>query len=388
MADWALFGRDPEYAITGGLPLVSASAVRRHLGVSTAVITTPYTEESWSVLAPQGGLELWRNGRQEFSGLVAERRWSWDAQNAQDVIEVSCVGDEQHLADRLTFPDPLRAADDQTVNDYWTYSGVASTAMQRLISDQAGPTCRADRQVPGLVLGADPGVGPSRSWTGLFAKVLDQLTVMSVASGANLGVRMSTTSGVLTADIVAPRNLAGTIRFSPDLSNVGSIEYVEGAPSLTHALAAGQGDLHTRLRALAVTSDPLSLQWGRQIWSYIDRRDTAVAAELLQAAKDALADGGPTISLAMDLLDSEAATYGRDWDVGDLVTAYVGRPGQSKAATVSDVVREIRFDVDASGAERIRPAIGSFDAKATVPTPTQQQLAAVGRSLGNLIART
>lgn len=382
-----MWARTSTYALDIELPIISASAVRRHLGVDTAVIKTPYTVTAMDRLQPSHGVELWRDGRQEFSGLVSELNPTWDAETGQAVLKADCVGDVQHLADRLVFPDPLRAADDQTVNDYWKTTGPAATAMRKLISDQAGPTCRAERRVPGLVLGTDPGSGVSRTWSGLFNTVLEQLTVMSVASGANLGVRMRTTSGQVTADIVAARNRADDIKFSADLSNLGSIDYKITAPTLTHALSAGQGDLHLRMRKLATTSDPLATMWGRQIWEYIDRRDTADATELLQAANDALANGGPTVSLAVTLLDTEAATYGIDWDVGDRITVYVGLPGQTKVATVVDVVREIRFDVDATGAESIRPAIGSYDAKAAIPTPTQQQLARVGLSLRGLIAR-
>lgn len=388
MAEWSLSSRDSSYRLSGGLPLKSASFVRRHLGVDTAVVTTPLTPEAFELLQPSCGLELWRDGRQEFTGLVAELNAVWDAESGERLLKASCVGDQQHLADRLVFPDPSRPAADQTVNDYWTFTGQASSAMLQLISDQAGPSCHIDRRVPNLVLSPDPSVGASRSWSGLFDSVMDQLTVMSVASGANLGVQVRPNDGSLITTIVAPRNLAGTIRFSADLGNLTGFDYRVGVPTVTHAISAGQGDLHARMRALVATSDPLANMWGRQIWAYIDRRDTAEVAELQQAAEDALANGGPTVSLAVTLIDSEAATYGRDWDVGDLVTVHVGLPGQRSVATVSDVVREIKFDVDSSGAEKIRPAIGSYDAKAAVPTPTQQQLARVGLSLRGLIART
>lgn len=390
--EWIMFARDPGYALNGALPILSAQAVRRHLGVDTAVVQTPFTPEAFGRLQPSCGLELWRDGRQEFAGLVSEVNPTWDATTGQAVLRVQAVGDQQHLADRLTFPDPLRAADDQIVNDYWTYTGAASTAMRQLISDQAGPTCRPERRVAGLVMGADPGVGLVRSWSGLFDSVMDQLTVMSVASGANLGVRMRASRGRLTASIVAPRDMSGSIKFSANLSNLVGVDYRIAAPTVTHALVAGQGELHARVRKMAATSDPLALMWGRQMWSYLDRRDTAEIAELNQAAADALADGGPTVSLVVTLTDSEAATYGTDWDVGDRVTVYVGIPdvnGETRSvATVEDVVREIYFSVEADGSESIRPAIGSFDAKAAIPTPTQQQLAQVGLSLRRLIART
>jgi chitodextrinase len=383
---WSAFARNSSYAPSLALPVMKMQAVKRHLGVSKAILTTPFSEEALASLLPPAGLLLFRNGVQEFSGRVSGLEVSLGELDG-DVIKVQAVGDEQDLADRLVFPDPLRAPDDQTVNDYWTYTGIASSAMHQLISDQAGPTCRVDRQVPGLVLGTNPGVGISRTWTGLFGSVLDQLVQMSVASGANLGLRMTSTAGTLVADIVAPRDLGTSVRFSTDLSNLSTVDYRLSAPEVTHAVAAGQGDLHLRLRRMAVSVDPTVLSWGRQVWRYVDRRDTADTAELLKAAGDAVIGGGAGVSLAVTLLDSEAATYARDWQLGDRVTVHISRPGSSSVATVTDVIREIAFTVDDDGAETIRPAIGDYDAAAAIPTPTQEQLAEVGRALAGLITR-
>jgi hypothetical protein len=68
-------------------------------------------------------------------------------------------------------PSPLAPATAQTA-DYWTYTGPASTAMWRLINEQAGPAAQASRRVPTLVMGDDPGVGASRLWSEQWAPVL------------------------------------------------------------------------------------------------------------------------------------------------------------------------------------------------------------------------
>ena len=241
----------------------------------------------------------------------------------------------------------------------------------------------------GLTLGDDPGTGVSRTWSALFnsdGNALGTLQKMSVASGANLGLRMTASAGVLRVDITAPRNIPTAV-FSADLSNLVAYDYSESAPTVTHALSAGQGDLKARQRKLAATTDPIALQWRRQRWSYIDRRDTADVAELLQEAQDALGEGGPTVSLTVTLTDSDAATYGVDWQLGDRISVYVGLPGLPKPAVVADVVREIQFEVDEMGAEKIRPAIGSYDATAVIPTPTQRQLSLLGAKLSSLEAR-
>jgi hypothetical protein len=361
--------------------------VRRHLGVSTCVLTTPYTEARYASLQPGHGVELYRDGRQEFTGLVAALDLDWDGQTGQRTITVQAEGDETVLADSLVFPDPLRAADDQTVNDYWktrvagtATAKTASAAMYQLISDMVGATAKADRQITGLTLGADPGVGLSRIWSALFNEkdnALGTLTAISVASGA----------GVLTVTVVQPRNLASAVRFSADLGNLVGFHHHIERPKVTHALAAGQGDLHLRVRKLVATVDAFALSWGRRIWAYIDRRDTADTTELTAAATDALEDGVPSVSLTCDLRDTVGARYGVDYDLGDKVTVYVGFPGETKVATVADVIREIAFEVFPTGAERITPAIGSWDAKAVIPTPTQKQLLRVGQRLAGLEAR-
>jgi hypothetical protein len=392
LPQWLAVSRTSSYQLAVTMPILSLSAVLRHLGVGTAVLTTHYTPERWASLAPANGVQLYRNGAVQLSGLVSARQLDWSRESAEPVIKVEVVDDLVHLADRLCFPDPLRAADDQSVNDYWmprsggvAASVQASTAMRTLISEQAGPACAASRQVSGLVLGADPGAGVTRTWSALFTPVLEQLTTMSVASGANLGVRMVTGSGSLTASIVVPSNTG--MKFSADLSNLVGFSYREEAPTITHALSAGQGDLHLRQRHLEVTTDAPSLTWGRQIWSYIDRRDTSDATELTQADTDALAGGVQKVSLTCQLTDSDAATYGTDWQLGSIVTVYVGLPDQTRVATITDVVREVSISVDESGAESLEPAIGTYDAKSLIPTPTQVQIARIGAALGSLIAR-
>lgn len=390
---WAAWTRDDDYAPSKSLLIDTANVLRKHVGVDTAVVTTPYDPETWDACAPSTGVLVYRDGLEEFSGPIVTRQVNWDAEtDPRPLITLECQGDGLHLADRPVFPDRSRAADDQTVNDYWTFTGVASTAMWQLISDQAGPTCRADRQVSGLVMGADPGVGISRTWQQLFTGagpngVMDALAVISAASGEDLGVRVTSSAGQLLVDVVQPRDQTDAAKFSADMRNLVGFFYRETAPTVTHALSAGAGTLHARLRKLVVTTSALALSWGRQIWSYVDRSDTSDTTELTQAAQDAIDQGPPTVSLTCTLADTQAAAYRKDYDLGDKVTVYVGLPGQRAAAAVVDVIRQISLSLDNTGKEVIRPAIGSYDAKAIRPTPTQQHLAAVAARVSGINSR-
>lgn len=391
-----MFTRDEELALTGALRISSAKGVTRHLGVDTGVIETPYSEDAYERTAPGCGIVLYRDGQPHFNGLVgSERTMGWDAEQGRPTIKVQLLGDNVHLADRIAYPDPARAGDDQTTFDYWTPrdgTGAAvnvpgSTAMWRLINQQLGPSARAERKVTGLTMGVDPAVGTVRRYEALFQDCMFCLQVFSVASGLDLGVRVTPSGGGLVASIYQPNDSAADVRFSADLSNLVGFGYTETAPDVTYALVPGQGDLHLRARRAATATNPLDTRWGRRIEKVFDRRDEADTTKLQQAADDAIAEGRGQVDLSVTLTDSQAATYGTDWGLGDKVTVYVGLAGQAKAATVVDVVREIAFEVGSDGAETLTPAIGTPDAKAMKPGPSQQALAEIGRRLENYITR-
>lgn len=384
---WTAFARSSSYLPTVALPLLSGQVVVRHVGVGRAVLTTSYTRERWDALQPGNGIIVYRDQRAEFSGPVRALSLTLDESDGRLTIQVEAASDEQVLAERLVFPDPSRAPDAQTVNDYWSYTGKASGAMRQLISDQAGPTAHLGRRVPGLILAGDPNVGASRSWKGLFTsegKLLEKLAAISAASGEDLGVRVLGAGGSLVAAVTQPNDKSDSMKFSVGLRNLRGFTYSLTAPTVTHAVAAGQGDLKTRVRRYAATADPLALEWGMQSWEYVDRRDTSDLAELTQAAQDALVGGGQTIELTVSLTDSQAVSYGADWGLGDRIRIFVGQADEPTVAEVAEVVREITFEIGADGSERITPAVGTADATALPSSPTQRQLRAVGLRLSAL----
>jgi Siphovirus ReqiPepy6 Gp37-like protein len=261
---WQAFSRDAGYQLSGALPIRKASGVLRHLGVDSCELVTPYSASAYARLAPGCGAILQRDGLQQFSGMVgSSRRIEWKA-GAPATITVQLLGDDQHLQDRLVYPSPLLSPSAQ-VQDYWTFTGAASTAMLRLISDQAGPGAQASRRVPTLVMGDDPVVGVSRAWSQQWAPVLETLTSIGVLSGADLGVRMVTTSDGLRADVYVPRDLSAAVRFSAALTNLVGWAYEQQPPSVTFAITAGQGTLAARVRRWAQSVRAADLAWGRRI---------------------------------------------------------------------------------------------------------------------------
>jgi hypothetical protein len=381
---WQAFSRDTAYRLSGALPIISVKGVARHLGVDAVEVVTPYSPDAYGRLAPGCGVVVQRDGIQQAAGMVgSSRRIGWDASAGEATITVQCLGDDQHLADRLVYPTPAAAATAQTDN-YWTYTGPASTAMWELIRQQASTGAQTARRVPTLVMGANPGVGASRLWSEQWAPVLDTLTAWGIVSGADLGVRVVSGVDGLRADIYAPRDVSAGVRFSASLTNLVGWDYEQLPPSATYVIAAGQGDLATRVRRVSSSVAAPDLAWGRRIERYVDQRDEADTAKLQTAADDELAQGIGTVSLAIDARDTGTARYGVDWNLGDRVTVHIGVPGGATAATVVDLIREVAFTVDSRGRETITPAVGTSDAKAVRPGPTQQLLGDVASDLARL----
>lgn len=381
---WAAFSRDSGYQLTGGLPIRSLKAVVRHVGVDTCELTTPYTPEAYGRLAPGCGIVATRDGAQQFSGMVgAGRRIEYDGSTGAAFITVQALGDDVHLADRLVYPSPALDPTAQTA-DYWTFTGPASSAMWALIAQQAGPQAQAARRVPTLVMGADPGVGVSRLWSSQFDNLAATLEAWSVLSTVDVGVRLVSTADGLRADLYVPRDVSAGVRFSASLTNLLGWTFEQAPPSVTYAVCAGQGDLHLRTRRVAQTSNAGDLAWGRRIEQLVDSRDEADTTKLQQNAVDAIVTGTGTAAVTLKARDTLAARYGVDWTLGDRVTVHIGLPGGTTAATVTDLVREVALSVDERGRETITPAVGTNDAKAMQPGPTQAALADVAAGLARL----
>lgn len=381
---WSAFSRDSGYRQTGGLPVVSVKGVLRHVGVDTCELVTPYTPERYGRLAPGCGIVVYRDGLQQFSGMVgSSRKVSFDGTTGAALITVQCLGDDQHLADRLVLPSPQADPTAQTA-DYWTFTGPASSAMWALIAQQAGPQAQTARRVPTLTMGADPGVGVSRLWSSQFDNLADTLEAWSVLSTVDVGVRLVTTADGLLCNLYAPRDVSAGVRFSTNLTNLTGWDLEQQPPTVTYAVCAGQGDLHARVRKVAQTSAAGDLAWGRRIEQYVDSRDEADQTKLQQNAVDAVVGGAGTTAVTLKATDSAAARYGVDWLLGDRVTVHVGLPGGVTAATVTDLVREVAFEVTGNGRETITPAVGTADAKALRPGPTQRALTDVAAGLARL----
>lgn len=374
MSRWTVIGRGRLGELSGAVAHLSLEVVARFNAAGTFRASCAFTPDAWNALsAPRSGLVFYRYGAEVLSGITRMATLTAGSGDPAGTIEVTGVSDEAVLADTLVYPDPAASGTAQTTVSHWTATGPAETVILALVEAQLGPAALPERRVQDLVVAPSQGLGATVTAQIRYGSpdLLAEAARLALAGG-DLGVRVRSQGGQRTVQVYQPRDQAGRVRFGLDLGNVEDFSYRLAAPSVTYAIAAGQGELAARLQRDYLTADPDDLLWDRRE-AYVDRRDTADLAELDTAAAEAVTAGAGSAQVSVTGIDSPVAAYGTDYDLGDKVTVHIGPRGHSALAEVTDLVREIRFTDEPDG-ERITPAIGPPGTATGLQLPSTRQL--------------
>lgn len=304
------------------------------------------------------GTEAEDGGQFLFAGPIEHYLYerSDDGENSgTGMVTVNFSDDLAEIAARLTYPDPALAPADQ-VTDAWTYTGNAETALRNLVNLNAGPGARAERVMPGLVLGSVAGVGGALTVTAQRMEPLGEVLRRTAVDGGGLGLRTRQVviAGIsyIVFEVYQPADLSGEVRFSFNLGNVKYLGYEMTAPTTTAVIVGGQGE--DADRALIERSDPAAAAaWGRRE-TLLSRPGGADPAELAADADKQLAENAETARLQTAV----AATADQLYQVHSLLGAQVAIeswPGEQ----LVDIVRGIHIQAWPTAGEYISPMIGS-----------------------------
>lgn len=331
------------------------TVIVRHLAVGAWSFTVPASPRAMGLLAAGNGVRIDRDGRPLMSGPIRSLVRSWGGQDGggPGVLTVAGADDMCWLAERVCYPDPANPADSQ-LDAYDTRSGPAETLIRHYVDVNAGPGALPSRRVPGLTVAASAGLGGQVAGNARFDNLLE--LVGSLGSAGNVAVRVVDVGGALELAVAEPADRSAQAVFSRARGNLRSYSYGLAAPFGTVALVGGQGQGAARTIVEVSTGDG---GWGMRAEAFADRRDTDDAAQLMQAGQDALAQSGPAASLAIEPIDLPALAYGRDYQVGDVVSVLVDD------TTVVDVLREVKIGWSAREGETITPQVGTAGASST-----------------------
>ena len=239
-------------------------------------------------------------------------------------------------------------------------SGAAETVMKEFVDENLGPGATVpprllnDGVLAGLTIGADLGTGSA--WTGQRTgqNLLDTLKKISLVGGVDFAVigtgpatyqfstyypQLGADRTTIGLDPTTGRNAAGNVPvvFSPLLNNVSRMEYRKKHSDETNAVFVwGTGTASAR--AVRLRTDPVAIAVSPIGLREISRSGASQssAANLDQVGDEDLEKYAARDDLDFTPLLSDQTLYGKDFSVGDLVTAdYFGRTFHKRITSVN-----------------------------------------------------
>ncbi|MFJ2110630.1 siphovirus ReqiPepy6 Gp37-like family protein [Streptomyces sp. NPDC087850] len=318
-----------------------------------------------------------------LSGPIRTVDWSRSESDAgSGKLTVGGVDDTALLAQYTCWPNPAAAIGSQADAVYKISATVAETAMRALVNVNAGPSALVSRRNALLTLAANGGRGtPVTRQLNQFDGLLTVL--QDIAAAAGLGFRVAQVGAGLQFQVYAPTDLGGTARFSFGLGNLTDASYSTTPPTCTRALVVAGGQSSPRQCKTYDRVDPLFP--GLTIEQFVDLTsvDTAsvdLIAQMDQAASEALTSGAGQGSLSISPINIPLLRYGRDYQVGDTVSAQV------RATWMTDVVHEVTLTSTAAEGTTVKAAVGE-DSGDGVVARIYQYLAQVKKDVGRLKTR-
>lgn len=340
-------------------------AVLRNNQVGTWALTTKYagTAPDWLRFGGYGsGVALTVDGQTMMVGVIEER--IIDESAATISLTVKGRDAMVFLEDRWVDPmEGVGGPSDYSDQAYDEQTGLATTLMRHYVTSNMS-SVRSDRVTPNFVLSpnGDAGLGGTMKVRARFDNLLTLLQdIAATASPVNVGlsfqvVESISTPGRLEFDVRQPRDRRSEVIFDRRLHNVSRATMREYGPTVNAVIVAGQGEAEAR-QLQEYTDDSSISRYARRIERFVDRRDTSDAEVHAQKAMEVLKAGDGGFEYLLDeVLDNAPYRWGRDYDLGDLVTVYVaGVQGEG-------VVSEIRLSITGADGMRVTPLIGPIGA--------------------------
>jgi len=213
-------------------------------------------------------------------------------------------------------------------------SGAAETVAKAYVDENVGPGATSPPRLaagvmPGLTVEADGGTGATWSGGRQFKNLLDTLTELADFAPADfmvVGTGPATFEFQWRADQWGYDRTRGNaegnvpVVFSPQLGNVRNINYLYSRMTevnVCYVIGQGAGVLRRTVTRTSGHED--DSPWARRAVAR-DSRNTAGTSALNDKGDEVLEKQGSRVKMVCTVKQTPATRFGRDWDVGDLVT--------------------------------------------------------------------
>lgn len=230
------------------------------------------------------------------------------------------------LSQRITVPDQ-RA--DTAYYGYVRYPDVdspdvpAETIIKAYVNSQAVTPADENRKFPRLVLTPNLQRGILMRWSSRFEGLDKCLKEIGEYSGTGYDITLNTEQECFEFDVIEKKiKTAGSdnpIIFSVDFGNISDVKYKTDIKNYVNAAYAGGAGEDEERFIQTVFPDIVPSGFNRRE-SWLDCGSIDNPDDLIYEAKHKLADKIKSESVDTSILDSGPFIYGRDWDIGDVVT--------------------------------------------------------------------
>lgn len=246
-----------------------------------------------------------------------------------------------------------------TLDGYLTVTATAPEIIGEFVNREAGPGAiyaGVDRRTQGLTLAAIVPAGATVTHVLRNTNLL--LKIQQIAQAYGLDIQVVGNGAALFEFQVG--TLLGTDRrignpagnppmvFSAGYGNITEPHYIEDRlEEVTHIFVGGEGTglertIYDQQDAALIADSPWNLRE-----AFADGRSFDSESKLQVRAEEELHEYAPITDLEFRLIETVAYKYGRDWDLGDLVTATY------RNVQLDYVVEAVTVTVDDTGVETI-----------------------------------
>jgi len=345
--------RDANYNRVGVITpdyLVGFTCVLRYNAIGTWSLSLPADHRLQSTLTtPGAGIIVTLLGNTLFSGPVTWYQTIQTIHDAVGVTQVTGLDDSVLLRDRLAYPTPTTADVTLQTSAYDARSGLAESVMKAYVNANMGASAPAARQASRFSVQSDYGRGTTVTYSARFDilyELLGQLASASLQGGTALGFDVLQVGTGVQFQVYTPTDRSSTVRLDIANNLLTETVYSVAAPKTTRAIVGGQGDAAARafIERSSTTSLAAETSWGRRIETFVDSRGSTTTAALQTDGDNLLGtDGKAQITASVKPTDNTAMLFGRDWFLGDTVTAVIG------SYQLAAVVSELAIGVDVNG---------------------------------------
>ncbi|WP_370422492.1 hypothetical protein AB8O64_29800 [Streptomyces sp. QH1-20] len=219
-----------------------------------------------------------------FSGPIDafEKYWTVEQHTGEGSVYVGGKCDNQIPFNYLALPSVAGEGTDamqlRPISDQWQgidrrpAGGPVGQALWVECDLAFGSRALPDRKMLGVVVGANPKIGPDITDTLRYDNLGTKFTEWLKEKKVGFRFLYNPSSQKVELKVYACEDLGKTVRFAPELGNIKQYTWQLKAPTVTRAIVACQGEGKDRYIYQA-TDEAGEKQWGVVVEQFIDRRD-------------------------------------------------------------------------------------------------------------------